>query len=61
MLMLLTAWLVLLQVRPQTAYEAQIQMTINQLFLTTDYYTYDPPEIGGSVTLYSIDDLREYA
>ena len=61
MLMLLTAWLVLLQVRPQTAYEAQIQMTINQLFLTKDYTTYDPPEIGGSVTLYSIDELRDYA
>ena len=36
MLMFLTAWEVILQIRPQTTYEAQMSLVLNQIFLTDD-------------------------
>ena len=48
-LLLLTAWQVLLQITPQTTYESQLFLTLNQLFLSSDPDSLDPPEIMSTV------------
>lgn len=59
-LMFLTAWQVILQVTPQNAYQQQFTLLTNQLFLTTDPESFAPPEIGATVYLYNITELRAF-
>ena len=60
MLMFLTAWQIIMQIAPQTTYEAQFNLILNQIFLTTDPESFQPPEIGATVSLYDIPELRAY-
>ena len=53
-LMFLTAWQVVLQIRPITHYEAQFNLMMNQMFLSTDPEAFQPPEIGATVYLFDI-------
>lgn len=57
---MLTAWLVLLQIIPQTSYTADMEMTLNQLFLTKDPEAFDPPEIMTEVYIYDVPDFKEF-
>jgi len=53
--------LVLMEITPQTGYQADVILTANQIFLNPDPSNNDlPVEIGGQVPVYNIPDLRQY-
>lgn len=58
--MFLTMWQVLLSVTPQTAYEAELRMTLNNIFLSTDPGDYEPPVIDGMIYLYDVKEFRDF-
>ena len=61
MLMIMTAWIILLEIVPQTGFQAQMQSTVNGLFLDNDPTSnVDPVEIHGLVNIYTIPDLRQF-
>lgn len=51
-------WQVLLNVTPQTAYEAELRMTLNNIFLSLEPGTYEPPDIDGMIYLYDVDEFK---
>ena len=58
--MFLSMWQVLLNVTPQTAYEAELRMTLNNIFLSTDPEEYEPPVIDGMIYLYDIGEFKKF-
>lgn len=58
--MFLSMWQVLLNVTPQTAYEAELRMTLNNIFLSTDPGEYEPPAIDGMTYLYDVGEFRSF-
>ena len=59
-LLFLTMWEVLLNITPQTAYEAELRLTLNNLFLSTDPSSFEPPGIDTVIFLYDIGEFREF-
>lgn len=57
-LLLLTAWVVLIEILAETAYTAQLEQNLNQLFLSTDPDAYAPPEIMASNYVFDVVELR---